>query len=71
MLPILEKYAAQNFPQVKVVKIDIDDAAAITTKYGIRSVPTMMVFNKGESLGSKVGMSSLADLSNFVMTKTG
>jgi len=70
-LPILEKYASDNLGKVKVCKLDIDDAPMITAKLGIRSVPTMMLFNTGTSLGTKIGLTSLAEVSNFVMTKTG
>lgn len=68
-LPLLEKFATENFEKVKVVKIDIDDAPAITAKFGVRGVPTLMLFNAGSSLGSKVGLTSLAEMNNFVMTK--
>jgi thioredoxin 1 len=69
--PILVKFADDNTERVKVVKIDVDEAPAIAAKFGIRGVPTLMVFNNGESKGSKVGMHSLAEIDNFVMTKTG
>ena len=70
-LPLLEKYATENLGKIKVVKIDIDDASIITAKLGVRSVPTMMLFNQGKNLGYKVGLTSFAELSSFVMTKTG
>lgn len=69
--PILEKFADDQINRVKVCKIDIDDAPAITAKLGIRGVPTLMVFNAGTSVGSKVGMTSLAEMDNLVLTKTG
>lgn len=70
-LPILEKYAADSMGKIKVCKIDIDDAPTVTAKLGIRSVPTMMLFHAGVAIGSKVGLTSLSEVSNFVMTKTG
>lgn len=69
--PILEKYAADNLDKVKVVKIDIDDAPQVAAKFGIRSIPTLMVFNGGKSLGYKAGLSSLAEVDNLVLTKMG
>ena len=69
-LPIVEKFANENVT-VKVCKVDIDDAPAVASKLGIRGVPTLMLFNEGKSVGSKVGLTSLAEISNFVMTKTG
>ena len=70
-LPLLEKYAADYLSKVKVCKIDIDDAPMITAKFGIRSVPTMMLFHVGVQVGSKVGLTSLAEISNFVIGKVG
>jgi thioredoxin 1 len=69
-LPIVEKFATDNV-NVKVCKVDIDDAPAVASKLGIRGVPTLMLFNAGKSVGYKVGLTSLAEISNFVMTKTG
>lgn len=69
-LPIVEKFATDN-ANVKVCKVDIDDAPAVASKLGIRGVPTLMLFSEGKSVGSKVGLTSLAEISNFVLTKTG
>lgn len=69
-LPLLEKFAAEN-ASVKVVKIDIDDAPFVTAKLGIRSVPTLVLFRGGSLMGSKVGLTSFAEIQNFVLTKTG
>ena len=69
--PIVEKFATDNVGKIKVVKVDIDDASAIASEHKVRGVPTLMVFNAGKSLGHKVGLISLAEMSNFVMTKLG
>jgi len=69
--PIVEKFATENVGKIKVVKIDIDDASAIASEHKVRGVPTLMVFREGKSLGHKVGLISLAEMSNFVMTKLG
>lgn len=69
-LPIVEKFATDN-GNVKVCKVDIDDAPVVASKLGIRGVPTLMLFNEGKSVGSKVGLTSLAEISSFVLTKTG
>lgn len=70
-LPIMEKFATDNKDRVKVVKIDVDDAPAVTAKFGIRSVPSIVLFNAGERLDTKVGMTSMAALNNLVLEKTG
>ncbi len=68
-LPLVEKFAAENLGKVKVCKLDIDEAPAIAAKLGIKGVPTLMLFNGGNSLGHKVGMISLADMNSLVLTK--
>jgi len=70
-MPIVEKFATENQDKVKVVSVDIDDAPVVASKLGIRGVPTLMLFDGGKSVGSKVGLTSLAEINNFVMTKTG
>jgi thioredoxin 1 len=70
-LPILEKFALANANKIKVVKVDIDEAPQITSKLGIRGVPSMVLFNQGERVDMRVGLTSLADLDHFVTTKVG
>jgi len=70
-LPILQKFADANVDKIKVVKIDIEDAPEITSKLGIRGVPSMVLFNQGQRLDMKVGLTSLSELTNFVLTKIG
>ena len=69
--PIVEKFATDNVGKIKVVKVDIDDASGVTSEFKVRGVPTLMVFKGGTSLGHKVGLISLAEMTNFVMTKLG
>ena len=69
--PIVEKFATDNLGKIKVVKVDIDDASVVASDLKIRGVPTLMVFKGGSSLGHKVGLISLAEMTNFVMTKIG
>lgn len=47
MAPVLDQFAAET-PNVKVVKVDIDEAPRIAKKYRIDSVPTLLVFKNGE-----------------------
>lgn len=70
-LPIMEKFASDNLDRVKVVKIDVDDAPAVTAKFGIRSVPSIVLFNAGERVDTKVGMTSMAALNNLLLEKAG
>lgn len=58
LAPIVEKVADEFEGKVKVGKLDIDEARAIAQKYGIRSVPTVMVFQNGEKKAQHVGLTN-------------
>lgn len=65
-LPIIENFANNNVGSVKVCKIDIDDAPAITAKFIIRSVPSLVLFNNGQKIGMKVGLTDSNNLNIFI-----
>ncbi len=64
--PILEELAAEYGDKVKIAKINIDDHSQTPPKFGIRSIPTLMVFKNGEVEGTKVGAASKSDLTSFI-----
>lgn len=68
-LPILEKFASENKGKVKVVSVDIEEALSVTSKFGIKSVPSILLFMSGQKVDMKVGLTTLVDLNNFVLTK--
>ena len=66
--PILEELAEEYQGKVKIVKLNIDDNPNTPPKFGIRSIPTLMVFKNGEVEGTKVGAASKSDLTKFIDT---
>lgn len=70
-LPVVEKFASENLSKVKVCKVDIDEAPITTAKFGIRSVPSLLLFNHGEKVEMRVGLTNLAALNNLVLEKFG
>ena len=58
LAPIVEKIAEENVGKFKVGKLDIDDAPGITQRYGIRGVPTVLVFKGGEKVDQHVGVTN-------------
>lgn len=64
--PILEELATEYGDKVKIAKINIDENNQTPPKFGIRSIPTLMVFKGGEVEGTKVGAGSKADLASFI-----
>ncbi|TWJ11623.1 thioredoxin [Stackebrandtia albiflava] len=60
--PILEELATELAGRVSVVKVDTDGNPEITRKYQVLSVPTLMLFNGGEPVGSIVGAKPKGDI---------
>jgi thioredoxin len=56
--PIVEKIATENAGKYKVGKLDIDDSPGVAAKYGIRGVPTVVVFKAGKESGRHVGVTN-------------
>ena len=53
--PTVDEVAAQFAGQVKVVKLDTDQNPGIASQYGIRSIPTLLVFKEGRQVDTVVG----------------
>ena len=53
--PILDEIAEENDGKVKVVKVNVDENQALSQRYGIRGIPTMMFFKGGEQVDMTVG----------------
>ena len=64
--PILEEVAGEDADKLKVCKIDIDANQATPPKYGIRGIPTLMLFKNGEVEATKVGALSKSQLQAFL-----
>jgi len=58
LAPVVEKLADDFVGQVRVGKCDIDDSPGTAAKYGVRSVPTVMVFKNGEKVAQHVGLTN-------------
>jgi thioredoxin 1 len=58
LAPIVEKLADETAGKYKVGKLDIDDAPGITQRYGIRGVPTVLIFKDGQKTGQHVGVTN-------------
>ncbi len=66
LTPILEQLAQEMAGQVKVIKIDVDQAQVIASKYDITSIPTLILFVDGQMKGKVVGLKNLQELKTFV-----
>ena len=64
--PILDDIAAEFEGRLKVVKLNIDDNEATPSRFGVRGIPTLMVFKNGEVVATKVGSLEKGQLTAFV-----
>ena len=64
--PALEEIAGAMNGKIKVVKLNVDENPATATKYGIMSIPTLMIFKKGQLASRQVGAAPKAKLEQWI-----
>ncbi|HAG73322.1 MAG TPA: thiol reductase thioredoxin [Gammaproteobacteria bacterium] len=64
--PVLVELATEYEGKVKICKMDVDANTETAPKFSIRGIPTLILFNKGEVAGTKVGALSKSQLSAFI-----
>lgn len=64
--PVLEEIAAEYAGRLKVAKLNVDDNHATPPRYGIRGIPTLMLFKDGQVEATKVGAVSKSQLIAFI-----
>ncbi|MGC9505728.1 thioredoxin [Baaleninema sp.] len=62
--PVVDEIAQQYEGKVKVVKLNTDDNPEVASKYGIRSIPTLMIFKNGQRVDMVVGAVPKTTLAN-------
>ncbi len=60
--PILDELAAEYDGKVKIGKVNIDQQQGLAAEYGVRAIPTLLLFHKGEVADQMVGLRSKRDL---------
>ena len=63
--PILKEFAEQGL-DIDIVKINIDNERELATKYGIYSIPTLMLVKNGEILKTEPGFKNISALNEFI-----
>ncbi len=69
--PILNDIATEYLDKIKVAKLNIDENPATPPKYGIRGIPTLMLFKNGAVEATKVGAVSKSQLTAFIDSNIG
>jgi thioredoxin 1 len=69
--PILDEVAGTYGDKLQVAKMNVDENREIPAKFGIRGIPTLMLFKNGELAATKVGAMSKAQLTAFLDQQLG
>ena len=64
--PVLDEIAGDYDGRLKIGKLNIDDNPGVPPRYGIRGIPTLMLFKNGEVEATKVGAVSKSQLTAFI-----
>ena len=64
--PILEEVAKEYAGRIVIAKMDVDANQAVPAKFGIRGIPTLILFKNGEAAAQKVGAMAKGQLTAFV-----
>ena len=64
--PVLDELAAQYDGKLKICKVDVDANPDIAPKFGIRGIPTLIIFKGGNAEATKVGALSKSQLTEFI-----
>lgn len=62
LAPTVAEIARETAGRVKVCKINVDDEAALAIRYGVASIPTLMVFKNGEITATSLGYCQKTDI---------
>ncbi len=68
LTPILEEVAKEMVGKVKVLKLNIDENPTMPAQLGVRSIPTMVLFKKGQAVSTKVGLLTKSKIIEWVGT---
>ena len=64
--PIIDEVAKENVGKVKICKLNVDNAQRISKRYGVMSIPTVMLFKDGEEVERAIGFRPKSDIIRII-----
>ena len=64
--PMLDAVADSMGERIAIKKLNVDENRGVAAQYGIRGIPTMILFKDGQQVATKVGASGQADIQNWI-----
>ena len=71
MAPILEQVAAQHGGKVRIIKIDVDRNAAVAQQFRVQSIPTLILFRRGQPVWRQAGVVPAAQITQALQPYVG
>ena len=69
LAPTVEDVANEMIGSIKVCKMDVDSNQDIAVQFGVRSIPTLLIFKNGEVTSTQIGAISKQQLEEFIATE--
>lgn len=66
LAPVLSKIAEENEDKVKIAKVDVDEQRELAIKFGIESIPTLILFKDGEKINEMIGLHSKSEIESMI-----
>ena len=66
LLPIMEEISSEMSNKVHICKMNVDEAPATPANYGLRSIPSLLLFKDGKLVDTKVGLNSKAAITSWI-----
>ncbi len=66
--PVIEQASEEFAGKVKVGKLNVDEEGELAQKYGVMSIPTLILFKEGEAVKKEVGFHSMDQLKNLIQS---
>lgn len=66
LLPVMEEVSEEMASQIKIVKMDIDEAPKTPASFGIQTIPTLIIFKDGKEVARSVGSMPKSALESFI-----
>ncbi len=64
--PVIDEVAEEMGDKIKIVKVNIDESPDTPTRYGVRGIPTLMVFKEGQVVDTRVGGLAKGQLTEWI-----
>ncbi len=62
LTPVVEEIAAENAGKFSIAKVNVDDSPGVSSRFGIRSIPTLFFFKGGEKKDQTIGLTGKAEI---------